>query len=134
MIFDTETLEYEMIENPYAFYFYKMDFTTKSDIDYINEISSQLKNAIVSILCKESDYEYIKNRFDPNYNTNNLIPKNCNIIQSRIQVQREVNNNNIVEKKEELNNINHITRFNNYILSTIGSDSMILEELERISK
>ena len=50
LILDTDTLRCEVYRNPYAFNFYKIDFIEKNSIDYINDISSKLRNPAVVVI------------------------------------------------------------------------------------
>lgn len=50
VILDTETLEYEYIENPFAFNFYKLDINETADIAMLTNLK---QNAVVSIKCKD---------------------------------------------------------------------------------
>ena len=52
MILDTETLKYELIENPYAFNFYKLEINTQADIQ--NMVDSLKNNAVLSIKCLDT--------------------------------------------------------------------------------
>jgi len=114
MILDTDTLNYEFIENPYAFNFYKL--TNK------NQIMDIKPNSIVTIKIKEKDLQEIKN----------LIEENPLIIESRILIEPE----NIIEETTqiELIKVDHLEQFKNYIFETLGTTNIIKEELMEISK
>lgn len=52
MILDTDTLKYELIENPYALNFYKLEISTEDDIAHTMD---KLKtNAVLSIKCVDT--------------------------------------------------------------------------------
>lgn len=128
MIIDLKTLEYELIQNPYALNFYKIDFTENSSIDYVNDISSRIKsNSVVSIKCKEEDYNYINCRFGKG--DSDIIPKHNGILESRIMIQH-LNNEN-VENVEEFS-VDHYKEFQKFILNTLGNSDIVLKELEEI--
>lgn len=48
MLLDTKTLKYELIENPYAFNFYKFEINTKRDLKKFDKLKN---NAVLSIKC-----------------------------------------------------------------------------------
>lgn len=134
MILDTDTLNYELIENPYAYKFYKLDFTIKEhdDIDYINGLNLG-KNAVVSFrLYKNNSYECIRTRFDKNYQSKYNFPKNCLVVESRCIIVPQEN----VDKEilvEELH-IDHLQQFREYILNHLGNNEYVIEELDEVCK
>lgn len=128
MVLDIDTLEYELIKNPYSLNFYKIDFTNNNSIDYINEISSKIgSNSIVTIKCKEEDYNYINCRFGKGYS--DTIPKHNGIIESRIMIQHL--NSDVVESVDEFS-IDHYKEFQKFIIDTLGTSEVVLKELEEI--
>lgn len=130
MILDADTLNYNIIENPFAFNFYKINFY-KKDIDYINEISMKIKkNAIVSIKTDEESFDYISKRFNPDIEEDRLTPRNCNIIAAKIICEKNnINVENNINKKFE---IDYLKQFQDYVLNNIGNNEIILEELQSI--
>jgi len=131
MLIDTDNGSYEFINNPYAVYFYKIDFC-KKDIDYINSISSKLQNAVVSITCDEKDYQYIKARFDPNSHSD-IIPHNCNILACRINVKVDKDTIDEENKIENLR-VDHIEQFKEYVIQDLGGLDLVLQELNEVTK
>ena len=91
IVLDTDNLSCAVYENPYAFNFYKLDFTDEnSDIDYINTTSMKMKNnCVCTIKCNEDDLDYLRKRFDPNCR-DDVIPHNCNIIEARFIVKSNI--------------------------------------------
>ncbi len=71
MIMDTDTFQFEFIENPYAFNFYKLDILKESDLEVLNSLKP---NAVVSIKCTDKLISTVRN----------LITNNSNIIESRL--------------------------------------------------
>ena len=102
MILDTETFEYELIENPYAFNFYKLD-----------KLIPLKNNAVITLKTKDKDIE---------------LPKE--VIASRIILEKEFDDTEN-EKLEDLE-IDHIESFKNYILMTLGSSDLVKSELEML--
>lgn len=51
MILDLDTLQYTLLENPYAFNFYKLELKTAADIDKLSKLKT---NAVASITCPDT--------------------------------------------------------------------------------
>lgn len=136
MILDCDTLEYTLVNNPYALKFTKLDFTgSNSNIDYINEVAFKLgKPAVLSIRCEDKDYDYIKKRFDPDIEQDALVPKDCRVIQSRIIVDRSNKkiSNEEYQKKQNTLHIDYISEFSQYIQSVIGTSDDVITELQKV--
>lgn len=134
MILDCDTLEYELIKNPYAIYFYKLDFTGENDnIDYINKLSARVQNGVVSIVTTEKSYKYIKYRFDPTDRSLDGIgcPQNCNILKSRISIQRK---NSIAEEAIENLYVDHLNMFKDYVTENMDVTDILISELQEVVK
>jgi len=130
-ILDTETLEVELVENPYAINFYKLDFTEDDSIKHINSI--QIKNAVLTVKVNaDSDaLECIRCRFDPNYTSTVPFPKHDGVVASRILLNYSNGDNSEVSQTESLH-IDHIQQFTQYIRETIGTSDIIEEELSNV--
>ena len=102
MILDTETFEYELIENPYAFNFYKL-----------NKLIPLKDNAVITLKTNNKNVE---------------LPKE--VIASRLILEKEVEDTEN-EKLEDLE-VDHIESFKNYILMTLGNSDLIKSELETL--
>ena len=76
VVLDTATLEYEYIENPFAFNFYKLDINEKTDITMLVNLK---QNAVVSIKCRDSLLAEVRE----------LLASLDNIIESRIIITKE---------------------------------------------
>ena len=139
MILDCDTLQYKLITNPRAFNFCKLDFTGKqNDIDYINRVSAKMgNNCVVTIKTTQENYEYIKYRFDPEYNPTkyvDLLPKQNNILQARIVVEQQSLQQ---DKEEQVSSVktlhlNHLQEFENFVLQTLGTNDIIKSELQAV--
>lgn len=117
-ILDTDTLEITPFENPYAIYFYKVDINRIEDLYNLDN----LKNACVSITVKESLIDNVKQK----------IKSLDNIIAHRTII---VPDNDIIEKTDTsdlLGKVNHLDKFNEFILSEIGNFDIVKYELEKI--
>ena len=132
IILDTTFGSYITYNNPYALNFYKLDFTKNNNIDYINKISMDMKNnCIITVKCNESDSEYLKYRFDPNYK-NDIVPHNCNIIESKFIIQSDFID--YKNNEEEIISIDHLEQFKNYMVNLIGNNEILYQELQEICR
>lgn len=117
MILDTETLKYELIENPFAVNFYKLDA-----VNLTPNLYALKNNSVITLKCYEKDVQYWKD----------AIASNSNIIESRIIIEKNK------EDKEDINNdltsSDHIEEFKKYVVANIGSTDLILEELLEVCK
>ena len=119
MILDTDLLSYELIENPYAINFYKIDGVNSTPT--FNKLK---QNSVLTLKSLEKDVSYYEEE----------IKKCCNIIEYRILIEKEI-------LKDTIDNINsnefitdHIVEFKNYVLENIGTSDLILEELEEVCR
>lgn len=118
MILDTNTLKYELIENPYAINFYKVD-----GVNYTPNFCAFKQNSVITIKSLEKDVSYYEEE----------IKKYSNIIEYRILIEKEILSNIDNTKNEELVT-DHISEFKKYVLENIGTSEIILEELEEVCK
>ena len=120
MILDTDTLKYELIENPYAFNFYNIEINNTSDI---TKLSGLKNNAIVSIKCNIELLDAVKETLQELHN----------IIQYRIttfRVNKEVNE---VEKVEDFS-VDYLEKFKEFCLLSIGNNEIVNQELCEVIK
>ncbi|MBO7696658.1 MAG: metallophosphoesterase [Methanobrevibacter sp.] len=119
MILDTKTLEYELIENPYAINFYRLDA-----VNHTPNFASLKKNAVITLRCMEKDSDGWAEDI-----------KNCpNIIESRILIEREVLPKESVDSAKDGLVSDHISEFKKYVTETLGASDIVLEELEEVCK
>lgn len=103
-------------ENPYAVNFYKLD-TTTDDID----ISGLKNNSVVTLkttISKQTNYK-------------DLLDTAPNIITSRIIIEPD-SSVITVENNKELLSVNHLDKFSEYVLSTLGTSDLVKEELSEV--
>ena len=131
-VIDTDKMSIDVYRNPHAINFYKLDFTEDSSIDYINKISSQIRNAVVTIKCKEGDYDYLKKRFGTV--TDKLVPHCNQIIESRFIIEYSTQHSDNDNSNNLELSVDHIKEFNNYIIEELGNSDIVLSELEEIIK
>lgn len=117
-ILDTATMDIEYFENPFALNFYKIDTTMQLfSIDDLN-------NAVVTLKCYEDSL--------PRYKE--LLYSCPEVITYRIitvpKEDKQVSGDSI----KELLSVNHIDKFREYVLNTLGSSEIVLQELEEVSQ
>ena len=117
-ILDTDTMKVEVYENPFALNFYKLDFTNSVDYNIFN----QLKNAVITVKCKEKDYKSIGDAIS-----------NLNVVESRIIVEPDIIKDTSMETTQ-MNSIDHLEMFKTYILNTLGNSLDVEHELEEVTK
>ena len=79
LLLDTDTFEYKLIENPYAFNFYKIDINTKADLEMIKHLKD---NAVLSVKCRDTLVAEFKE----------LVTSLPNIADTRVVITRELTN------------------------------------------
>lgn len=116
-IIDTETLKVEVYENPYAFNFYKIDVTHRSELDHL----TVKQNAICTIKCNEQDTEQVKA----------WIAATDNIIESRLTIVPKIQVVTDEVLQEDLA-IDHLQAFKDYILNNLENTKELIEELTEV--
>lgn len=105
-ILDTDTCQLEKVENPYAFNFYK--------IKYGDNIKLR-PNAVISINCKESEVEAVKEKY-----------KDC--IAIKINIIPEIKK----VETQDIIKINHLQSLVDYMIDKFGDSKELQEELSKI--
>lgn len=128
MILDVDTLESKLIENPYAFNFYKLEINSEKDIDILDKLKD---NAVITIKCEQSLLQLIRERL------NKIKSERNNIVANRIITYRDVTTNSSSENAEmvsvlTLNKTDHLIQFNDFINEKLGSDEIVQDELSKI--
>lgn len=111
-IVDTDDLSVAVYDNPYAFDFYKLDFSDKA-FEPIN-VSD---NAVVVVNVKAEDYEACKDWIE------------ANGIIGRILITRTAVEGN---KEDLILETDHISQFKSFIFNMMGTDEIILSELSKL--
>ena len=117
-ILDTNTLNIELINNPYAIHFYKFDILCEDDF---KQFDNCLSNSCISIRAKEDLVSNIKQTLN-NYS---------NIIESRITIIPDLNND-ITKDITQIICKDHIKQFKEGALSSIDNTDILKEELDRL--
>lgn len=116
-ILDTDTLDIDTYENPYAFNFYKFDDLEKlvnCNFSSNSIVTAKLYNRFIS-----SAKEFVEH--------------NPNILAHRFIVLPEKNENIDTTTSISLT-VNHLEKFQEFILDKLGNSPMVLEELEEVVK
>ena len=119
-ILDTETLGLYGYENPHSINFYKFE----------NRLPKGLKsNAVITLKCKEELYDKFKNELEYRKSSGG-------ILEYRILIEREVSlkDDEIDGGPIELNSVDHLERFINYVHENIGTGETIDKELQEVVK
>lgn len=125
MIIDTATHVVEFIDNPYAFKFYKLDFSTydESKDSEIQRVLETLPGpAVITVKVQPRNEIFAKD----------LISTMDNIIESRVIL--DMGAVKIDQYPEAIKNLNkdHFSRFSSFVLANVGDSEIIREELINI--
>lgn len=122
-ILDTDTLQIEFIENPYAFNFYKLEINTEEDIKQLYRLKP---NAVLSIKCLDKLEERARD----------VIKTLNDIIEYRFILYSEEFNASdyAVAKTLGINSADHLEQFKKFILEKYGNTNTIIEELNEVCK
>ncbi len=127
LIIDTTTFEVQWVENPYAFNFYKLDFSDcvedKDDAYIQDKLESIGPNAVATI----------KVNSDIRFFVEDFVSKLENIVEHRIIVDMIVSSSDVYTDNETELSVDHIQQFANYIKMELGTDKEVLEELSKIT-
>ena len=119
-ILDTDTLQVELIENPYAFNFYKLEIDKEQDINF----DSLKNNSVVIIKCDETLRKSIEKHI---YSNSKIIASK--IINKPKQLTGE-------KESQDLPSIgvDHLKQFRDFCLERLGDTKVVREELEEVTK
>ena len=120
MILDTNTLQYELIENPYAFNFYNIEINDNVDI---TKLSNLKNNAVVSIKCNIDILDNVKDALS---NLNN-------VIQYRVTTFRINKDIDEVDKVEDFS-VDYLEKFKEFCMMSIDNKPVLKEELSEVLK
>lgn len=119
-ILDLNTMKLDLINNPYAFNFYKFEISKESDIE---EMLVKCKNnSVLTLKVNEDLFDLLKEKL-------NSMPS---IIEYRIIIKPKPILNESVEIEQVLNT-NHVESFKNYILSQLDNTDILKEELSLLA-
>lgn len=120
-ILDTDTLELEFIENPYAINFYKFDITTTKELSVLDKLKD---NAVISIKCNEEFKDTVREKLEGNPKV--LTFKTCYYLQP---VESSGDSSSI-----ELGSMDHLLKFKEFVIDKLGNNEVVLSELGEVCK
>lgn len=120
-ILDTQTLSLTLIENPFAYNFYKIQIDTEKDLALLDNLKPQ---AIVSIKCDSNVVEKTKQHLETLKDT---------ILESRLIIIKKFEES--PENTSEIDfSVDHLARFIECCKSNIENTSILDEELGEVCK
>lgn len=120
MILNTDTYQYEFVENPYAYNFYKLDFKNLQKLKANNELKNQ---AVISLRVFNNEYN----------NAKILLNSTDKIVESRIIVEVLTDVANTTKTTQNLT-IDHIQQFKDFVLKTYPNSEYLVDELNEVCK
>ena len=127
LILDTEEKSVQKVTNPYAMNFYKLNLTNLTKENDSTTILLNLNDvkypAVVTVTATHENVSYIKN----------IIEESDSIIESRCIIEGSISTPTEEFSNEE-HTVDHITKFQQFVLEHIGTSDLIQNELERVSK
>ena len=126
VVLDTETLQYKLYQNNYAFKFYKIDATDCFDNDSLQHKLNDLNcNAVATIQVNECVSEYARTVLEE--------MKKDHIQEYRLLVKRQltVNSDDNFSLKD---GVDHLKQFEAYVLETMENNTIVQEELQHIMR
>lgn len=119
MIVDTDTLTYDLIENPYAFNFYKLEINNRVDLAKFGQLS---ENAVLSIKCNKTYLAEVQE-----------ILSKINIIESRIIITKDLSAEEAEIDMSDFS-VDHIAKFIECAKERYGTNAILEAELAEICK
>ena len=127
LILDTSDMSVKWIENPYALNFYKQDMTT-----YTPEVDDDAAYNLLKGLGPKAVLT-LKIRPDEKIFYEDMVSNLDNIIAYRILLDIEAQiPGEVINEKPSSIALDHLSKFSDYVKETIGTDSLVLEELEKV--
>lgn len=124
MIVDTETLCVDFYRNPYAFNFYKLDFTHVTSSEECHSILDNLMpNAVLTVKCNRSMLDCVRNMLE----SSNIVTEYRLLVEDELCVATD-------SVSSLTSEVDHLKQFEEYVLSEIGDTNIIREELSHIMR
>ena len=121
MIIDTDTFKYELVENPYAFNFYKLEISEAKDFEKFGKLKG---NAILSIKCIDKLVKQAREE---------LVKIADKVLDSRIITVRQPSDNEEAIDISDLT-MDHLTKFYEICHEKIENSKILEEELAEVLK
>ena len=127
VVYDTITNNIEYVENPYAFNFYILEVNRVEDLE--ETLLYRMSNVVMTVKCPENIVNDIKQIIDK-------IPGH--VKESRVIAifdnSQNINNGINSDEVKELQCVNHIDQFIQYIRENCEMSQAMVEELEEVCK
>lgn len=127
LVLDTDNKSLSSIVCPYALNFYKVDLTHLQltiDDKFIQDTLSSLKAPAVATIKVNPQIDFM---------VRDLLTTCNNIIECRL-ITEGVQGAEVIQSISNEVQLDHIQKFQMYVVENIGKDELILNELERVSK
>lgn len=118
-ILDTDTLDLQLIDNPYALNFYKIELHTLEDF---KQLDTLLDNAVLSIKINETLLPELKCRLN-NKKYNFLEYRIITIPNSTVEASQSI---------KEIVKLDYIDQFKQYIVDQLGKTHIVEDELSKL--
>lgn len=119
MLLDTNTLEYELIENPHAFNFYKLEVKGHTDLAQLSKLKP---NAVLSVSCKKGLLEDVQSEI-----------ARANVVESRVIAVQDPTEQATEADISDLT-VDHIAKFVECAKAQLGESKILEEELSEICR
>ena len=122
-ILDTDTGEVKEVINPFAYYFQRVEIMNEKDFNEFREWLKSCYSVILSIKCvNRLSVEVRKLIEDSQYVVTYRI---INVMEDEAEVEDNI---------QELTDTDYVEQFCNFVLTAIGTNDIVKQELMRISK
>ena len=120
-ILDTETLQLEFFENPYAFNFYKITVLNEFEMNTLANLLTWTTANHNSIIAFKINEEYLNN-------VKNIIKQKSNILTYKITINKIVTELNTIDNLS----INHLDKFIEFCKEKINNTDILEQELQKV--
>lgn len=120
-ILDTETLKVELINNPYAFNFYKIEILNESDFSIFDKLVSPAIVTVSVPMHLVGKVKELLTTFD------SIIESRVVSIPDKTTIQQSVENADV-----KVINVDHIKQFKDYVISNLDVSDLLIEELNML--
>ena len=125
LIIDTDDLSVKFFKNPHAFNFYKINLLDCSDIDAVRLVIDGLKNnSIVTFKVRDVLADSLRSLISTEFKEK--------VIEYRIIVEYSDVTNSTLDNLAEIQSADHLKSFEAFVLSNIGDNEVVCDELMRI--
>lgn len=120
-VLDTNTQSLSFIENPYTYNFYKLDLESDPKLPQLKS------NAVLTMRCKESELAGLEAQLEDMEKVGQVAAYRM------IPVAEELAPTD-VDAVVELNSVDHLKQFQEYILEQLGTSEVVVGELSEVCK